>query len=133
MMEYKKDDIITKYAAHVSPGKVDTYTKYDMLFVPDARKGCYIHDMEGKRFLNCHCNGGVFNRIVLQGWHRLRLRHHRNGCRRRRALHRHSWNAGIDCPCTGGRHSPRGRDCDVHRFRIRRRRKLRRVHRRLLD
>lgn len=61
MMEYRKDDIIKKFAAHVSPGKVDTYTKYDMLFVPGARKGCYIHDMEGKRFLNCHSNGGVFN------------------------------------------------------------------------
>lgn len=33
-----------------------------MDFVPGARGGCYLHDIEGdKQLLNLHCNGGVFN------------------------------------------------------------------------
>ena len=29
--------------------------------MPGKRKGYYLYDLEGKAFLNCHCNGGVFN------------------------------------------------------------------------
>ncbi|TFH43399.1 MAG: aminotransferase class III-fold pyridoxal phosphate-dependent enzyme, partial [Chrysiogenales bacterium] len=57
----KKRDIIKLFSDHVSPGKVDIYTKYDMLLVPGLRSGPYIYDIEGKRYINCHCNGGVFN------------------------------------------------------------------------
>jgi len=60
-MTIRKDETVELFAKHVSPGKVDTYRKYDMLFVPQRRKGSFIYDMEGKRFINCHCNGGVFN------------------------------------------------------------------------
>lgn len=56
-----KGQIIKTYADHVSPGKVDIYTKYDMLLVPAGRSGPYIYDMDGARYINCHCNGGVFN------------------------------------------------------------------------
>ncbi len=56
-----KNEIIELFAKHVSPGKVNTYKKYDMLFVPGKRKGIFISDIDGKRFINCHCNGGVFN------------------------------------------------------------------------
>lgn len=56
-----KRNIIKAYADHVSPGKVDLYTKYDMLLVPAGRSGPYIYDMDGTRYINCHCNGGVFN------------------------------------------------------------------------
>ncbi len=61
IMQNKREDIINLYAGHVSPGKVDTYRKYDITLVPAARGGCYICDMNGRKFINCHCNGGVFN------------------------------------------------------------------------
>jgi putrescine aminotransferase len=60
-MDLQRKDIIEMYADRVSPGRVDTYRTYDILFVPDKRSGCFIYDMDGKRYANCHCNGGVFN------------------------------------------------------------------------
>lgn len=56
-----KDTIVKTYADYVSPGKVDIYTKFNMVFVPGKRNGCYLYDVEGKRYFNCHSNGGVFN------------------------------------------------------------------------
>jgi putrescine aminotransferase len=53
--------IIKSFADHVSPGKADIYTKYNMVLIPGKRNGCYLYDIEGKRYINCHCNGGVFN------------------------------------------------------------------------
>jgi putrescine aminotransferase len=60
-MDQKKKWVVDAYARYVSPGKVDMYTKYGLMLVPGKRSGCYIYDMEGGRFLNCHSNGGVFN------------------------------------------------------------------------
>lgn len=60
-MGLSKNKIIELFSRHVSSGKVDTYRKYEMLLVPQKRGGCYLHDMNGKRYLNCHSNGGVFN------------------------------------------------------------------------
>ncbi|MCP4691576.1 MAG: aminotransferase class III-fold pyridoxal phosphate-dependent enzyme, partial [Desulfobacterales bacterium] len=60
-MEPSRDELIELYSRHVSPGKVDAYRKYDVLLSPGERGGCYIHDRDGRRFMNCHCNGGVFN------------------------------------------------------------------------
>jgi len=56
-----RDRIITGYADHVYPGKVEFYQKYDIVLVPGQRSGPYLFDENGKRYLNCHCNGGVFN------------------------------------------------------------------------
>jgi putrescine aminotransferase len=56
-----KDNIVKTYSDYVSPGKVDVYTKFDMVIVPGKRNGCYLYDIEGKRYFNCHSNGGVFN------------------------------------------------------------------------
>ncbi len=60
-MQNKREDIINLYARHVSAGKVETYKKYDIILVPAARGKCYICDINGRKFINCHCNGGVFN------------------------------------------------------------------------
>ena len=49
------------FTRHVSRGKVQTYQKYRMVLVPGERQGVYIHDLDGRRFMNMHCNGGVFN------------------------------------------------------------------------
>lgn len=56
-----KDSIVKTFSDHVSPGKVDIYTKFNMVLVPGKRNGCCLYDIEGKRYFNCHSNGGVFN------------------------------------------------------------------------
>jgi putrescine aminotransferase len=50
------------FAEHVSPGKVSTYRKYGFDVVMGDRDGAAFADaFDGRRFINCHCNGGVFN------------------------------------------------------------------------
>jgi len=60
-----KDDkpgIISRFAGYVSPGKAETFKAYDMEFVFGRREGPHVWDaVSGKRLINCHCNGGVFN------------------------------------------------------------------------
>jgi acetylornithine/succinyldiaminopimelate/putrescine aminotransferase len=60
-----KDDkpgIIQRFAEYVSPGKAETFKAYDMEFVFGKREGPYVWDaVSGKRLINCHSNGGVFN------------------------------------------------------------------------
>ncbi len=47
---------------NTSTGKVETFQSYDMQFVFGRREGPYVWDAQtGKRLINCHCNGGVFN------------------------------------------------------------------------
>lgn len=60
-MRNKREQCSELYARYVSPGKVDTYRKYDITLVPEVRNGCFIYDIDGRKFINCHCNGGVFN------------------------------------------------------------------------
>jgi acetylornithine/succinyldiaminopimelate/putrescine aminotransferase len=57
-----KQGIIQRFAEYVSPGKAETFKSYDMEFVFGKREGPYVWDaVSGKRLINCHCNGGVFN------------------------------------------------------------------------
>lgn len=56
-----KERIMELYARYVSPGKVEMYKKYDIALVPHKRRGVFLYDITGKRYINCHCNGGVFN------------------------------------------------------------------------
>ncbi|MGB4270228.1 MAG: aspartate aminotransferase family protein, partial [Spirochaetota bacterium] len=56
-----KEKIMDLYARNVSPGNVEMYKKYDIVLVPHKRRGVFLYDITGKRYINCHCNGGVFN------------------------------------------------------------------------
>ena len=57
-----KPGIIQRFAEYVSPGKAETFKAYDMEFVFGRREGPYVWDaVSGKRLINCHSNGGVFN------------------------------------------------------------------------
>ncbi len=56
-----KKEIINTYSQYVSKGKADFYRKHLMPFIPAEREGCFISDFSGKKLLNFHCNGGVFN------------------------------------------------------------------------
>ncbi|HSN90800.1 MAG TPA: aminotransferase class III-fold pyridoxal phosphate-dependent enzyme [Anaeromyxobacteraceae bacterium] len=50
------------FAARVSAGKVRTFQEFGIDVVMGARDGAWFEDaFTGRRFLNCHCNGGVFN------------------------------------------------------------------------
>lgn len=61
-MNFNKDKIFDLYRKHVSSGKVDFYQAVGIDLVIGKRSGPWIYDLDGKRrFLNCHCNGGVFN------------------------------------------------------------------------
>ncbi len=57
-----KEDIVSLFGSHVSSGKVEFYTSFEIDFVLGKRDGPWMFDVsENKKLLNCHCNGGVFN------------------------------------------------------------------------
>ncbi len=60
-MSDERDCALRYFADYVCPGKVRMYRKYRIDLVPGERQGVYIHDLDGRRFMNFHCNGGVFN------------------------------------------------------------------------
>ena len=50
------------FADHVDPGKVDVWALGGLEFVMGEREGATFTDAyDGRRWFNCHCNGGVFN------------------------------------------------------------------------
>jgi acetylornithine/succinyldiaminopimelate/putrescine aminotransferase len=50
------------FAAHVSRGKVEAFEELGIDIVLGRRAGPFFWDAyDGRRFFNCHCNGGVFN------------------------------------------------------------------------
>jgi putrescine aminotransferase len=59
--EHKKTATIDLFARHVSSGKVDYFSQAGIDFVAGERQGIYLCDIDGKRLINCHSNGGVFN------------------------------------------------------------------------
>ena len=59
---YTPEDTIAWFGDHVSSGKAAFFAQYGMEFVPGRREGVHIWDASGgKKLINCHCNGGVFN------------------------------------------------------------------------
>ena len=57
-----REETLAAFADHVSRGKVATFERYDLRLVMGERAGPFFTDaFDGRRFLNCHCNGGVFN------------------------------------------------------------------------
>ena len=56
-----KATIIARFARHVSSGKVDFFTQVGFDLVIGRREGPYIWDLDGRRLINLHCNGGVYN------------------------------------------------------------------------
>ena len=57
-----KEGIINRFANHVSSGKAEFFKSVGIDFVFGKRQGPFVWDaVSGKRLINCHCNGGVFN------------------------------------------------------------------------
>ena len=46
---------------YVCPGKIDTFGQIGIDLVIGKREGPYIFDTDGKRLIDLHINGGVFN------------------------------------------------------------------------
>ena len=57
-----RDSVEQSYRSHVDAGRVDTWKMADMQLVMGEREGARFSDaFTGKWYVNCHCNGGVFN------------------------------------------------------------------------
>ena len=57
-----KETIFSRFRSHVSSGKADFFKSVGIDFVFGRREGPFVWDAtSGKRLINCHCNGGVFN------------------------------------------------------------------------
>ena len=61
MPSVERKRILDLFAEHVSAGKVRFYHRYGFTLVPGRREGAHLYDVNGRRYLNLHCNGGVFN------------------------------------------------------------------------
>ncbi|MBM3133702.1 MAG: aspartate aminotransferase family protein [Chloroflexi bacterium] len=57
-----KEQIIARFARHVSSGKAEFFAGVGLDFIFGRREGVYVWDVSGQqRLIDCHCNGGVFN------------------------------------------------------------------------
>lgn len=56
-----KAQIIEQFARHVSSGKVEFFQQFGVDLIFGKREGVYVWDIDGRRLIDCHCNGGVFN------------------------------------------------------------------------
>lgn len=56
-----KTQIIEQFAQHVSSGKVEFFQQFGVDLIFGKREGVYVWDIDGRRLIDCHCNGGVFN------------------------------------------------------------------------
>ena len=56
-----KDEVIAKSRAYWNPGKTDFWTETGIPLVIDRREEYFIYDMEGRRLLDVHLNGGTYN------------------------------------------------------------------------
>ncbi|MCL6431094.1 MAG: aspartate aminotransferase family protein [Anaerolineae bacterium] len=56
-----RERIIERFARHVSSGKAAFFAQAGIDFIFGRREGPYVWDLAGRRLLDCHCNGGVFN------------------------------------------------------------------------
>jgi acetylornithine/succinyldiaminopimelate/putrescine aminotransferase len=56
-----KEEITEIFAKRVSPAKAKFFKSVGIDFVPGKREGVWYWDLDGRRLIDCHCNGGVYN------------------------------------------------------------------------
>lgn len=59
--EITKEDILKKSLAHWNVGKTQEWIDRDMAIVMGKREGYYFWDLDGRKFLDIHINGGTYN------------------------------------------------------------------------
>ena len=57
----EKREIIEMAREYVCPGKINVFGQIGIDLVIGNREGPYIFDTDGKRLIDLHINGGVFN------------------------------------------------------------------------
>ena len=60
-MSQAKDDFIAKTIQYWNPGKTLEWQRVGVDLVIDRREGYYLYDMDGRRLINLHLNGGVYS------------------------------------------------------------------------
>lgn len=56
-----KRETVALYQKHLAKFKASYYRKVGLDLIMGRREGIYFWDIQGKKYINCHCNGGVFN------------------------------------------------------------------------
>ena len=60
-MSQAKDDFIAKTIQYWNPGKTLEWQRQGIDLVIDKREGYYLYDMDGRRLINLHLNGGIYS------------------------------------------------------------------------
>ena len=60
-MSQAKDDFIARTVEVWNPGKTLQWRKEGVDLVIDRREGYYLYDMDGRRLINLHLNGGIYS------------------------------------------------------------------------
>lgn len=60
-LERRKQQALDEAADYVCPGKVQTFRGMGIDLVIGRREGPYIWNVDGRRLIDCHINGGTFN------------------------------------------------------------------------
>ena len=60
-MSKAKDDFIAKTIQYWNPGKTLEWQRQGIDLVIDRREGYYLYDMDGRRLINLHLNGGIYS------------------------------------------------------------------------
>ena len=56
-----KDEFISKTVRYWNPGKTLEWQRQGIDLVIDRREGYYLYDMDGRRLINLHLNGGIYS------------------------------------------------------------------------
>ena len=59
--QWPREQINEAFGRHVSSGKLAFFQSAGIDLIFGRREGPYVWDLAGRRLLDCHCNGGVFN------------------------------------------------------------------------
>ncbi|OQY53286.1 MAG: aspartate aminotransferase family protein [Desulfobacteraceae bacterium 4572_89] len=60
-MNYLKEEILELNQRYVCPGKIKIFNDFGIDIIMGKREGPYIYDVDGKKLIDLHINGGTFN------------------------------------------------------------------------
>jgi len=56
-----REQVLEDYARVMAPVRMQMLQMAGLDIIPGRRDGVYLWDISGKEYINCHCNGGVYN------------------------------------------------------------------------
>ncbi len=60
-MSKEKEEFLERSKEFWNPGKTEDWQRFGVDLVIDRREGYYLYDMDGKRLIDVHLNGGTYN------------------------------------------------------------------------